>query len=271
MKKIITTVVLLVSTTILLGQKETLKDTTRMKFGKIELLVVDHTEEIDTIDAGPDADTSGNSKDEKEKYKGHWAGVDMGFTIMMNEQFGTSFDQHPYMENDPAKSMVWNINVFEHKFPIYKNYIGFTTGLGFSFTQQAFKNNYVLQSNADSVYATIDTVVNYSKNKLRATYLTLPLLLEFGGKKKDGFYLATGVVGGVRIGSKLKQKGEVDHKIFKEENKGIYGLSPFKLDATIRLGYGFFGAFASYDILPLFDTKKTVAVHPLVFGITANF
>ena len=36
--------------------------------------------------------------------------------------------------------------------------------------------------------------------------------------------------------SKLKRKGEFDGKEFEQKEKGTYGLNPFKLDATARMG-----------------------------------
>jgi hypothetical protein len=272
MKTIIYTSIFLLSTT-LFGQEELNPDTTRVNMGKIEIILVDHSNEdledegeIDTLDAIPD-------EDEKERFEAHWAGVDMGFSMLLNKDMNTNFDNYSYWKNDPARSMTWNVNVLEHKFAIAKQYFGVTTGLGFSFTQVAFKDNYLLQTTGDSLFATIDTVNVYSKNKLRAAYLTVPVLLEFctHADEDKSFYLAAGVVGGVRIASRVKRIGEYDGKEFQEKLKGTYGLNSFKLDGTVRLGYGSWGAFASYSLLPLFDTAKTTEVYPLTFGLSLNF
>lgn len=253
------------------AQEEKEPDTTRVNMGRMEIILVDHSSEkeeteVDTVDASPD-------EHERKKFEAHWAGIDMGFSVMMNNSMGTNFDNYEYWENDPARSMTWNLNLLEKKFAIAKEYFGITTGLGFSFTQLAFRDNYILTQSSDSLFAVIDTVNNYSKNKLRANYLTVPLLLEFATNEDDdkSFYLAAGVIGGVRIGSKIKRSGEFDGKDFRQEEKGIYGLNPFKLDGTIRMGYGSFGAFASYSLLPLFDTERTTEVYPLTFGLSLNF
>lgn len=256
-----------------MAQEEKAHDTTRINLakGKMEIIIVDKsgsdTETIDTIDAAPD------KKRSKQHYEAHWAGLDMGFNVMMNNAMKTDFDPYNYWENDPARSMTWNLNILEHKFKIAGPYVGITTGLGFSFTQLAFKDNYVLFSSSDTLFASIDTLSVYSKNKLRANYLTVPLLLEFctNADEDKSFYLAAGVVGGVRLSSKVKRAGEFEGKEFKQQEKGVYGLNPFKLDATVRMGYGSWGAFASYSLMPLFDTSKTVEVYPLTFGLSLNF
>jgi hypothetical protein len=208
----------------------------------------------------------------KKKSEAHWAGVDFGFTTLMNSSFDNSFSDYPYWKNDAAKSSVWNLNILEHKFEIAKHYFGVTTGLGFSFTSIGFKDNYVLNNTPDTLNAFIDTVTSYTKNKLSAAYLTVPLLFEFNTKAKSSksFYFAFGVVGGVRIGSTLKRKGEFEGEKFVQKVKGPSGLNAFKLDGLVRVGYSHWGVFASYSLLPLFDTDKTTAVYPLTFGLSIN-
>jgi len=263
---------ILITSALAYGQEEKGSDTTRVNLGKMEIIIVDKSNEksvkYDTIDASPED----NSKS-KRNYEAHWAGIDMGFSVMLNDAMNKNFDAHPYWENDPARSMTWNLNILEHKFKLAGPYVGITTGLGFSFTQLAFRDNYVLFSSADTLFASVDTVSNYSKNKLRANYLTVPLLIEFATNADEdkSFYLAAGVVGGVRLSSKVKRQGEIDGKNFKQQEKGVYGLNPFKLDAMVRMGYGSWGAFASYSLMPLFDSDKTVEVYPLTFGLSLNF
>lgn len=246
-------------------------DTTRMNVGNKEVIIITR-KGGDSDEFDLDFDEDGEEKKPK-KSEGHWAGVDLGFTMLMNESFKPSFPDHNYWENDPARSQVWNVNFMEHKFNFGTPYVGLTTGLGFSFTSVALENNYIIGATADTTFAVMDTVNTYSKNKLKASYLTVPLLLEFNtnADADKSFYLATGVVGGVRMTSKLKRKGEFDGKEFEQREKGTYNLNPFKLDATARLGYGNWGVFANYSLLPLFESGKTTEVYPFTFGLSLNF
>ena len=247
-------------------------DTTRMNVGNHEVIIITKGDKDEDFDLEFDEDGA-NQQPKKQKGEAHWSGLDLGFTMLMNDQFESTFENHPFWQNDPARSQVWNLNLMEHRFDLGTPYVGLTTGLGFSFTSVAFRDNYVLTANADTVFASIDTVNFYSKNKLKASYLTVPLLLEFNTSTdaNKSFYLATGVVGGVRLTSKIKRKGEFNGKEFEQKNKGTYGLNSFKIDATARLGYGDWGAFANYSLLPLFDTGKTVEVYPITFGLSYNF
>ncbi len=213
-------------------------------------------------------------KKEKKKSEAHWAGVDFGFTMLMNSSFDNNFPNNPEWNNDPAKSQTWNLNLFEHKFNIAREYFGITTGLGFSFTSIAFKNNYIINDSDGVLTAQIDTINNYKKNKLKAAYLTVPFLLEFNtnANASKSFYLAAGVVGGVRLSSKVKRKGtyfdvDGDSQTFELKEKGRYGLNAFKLDAAVRLGYSNWRAIPNYSLVPLFEETSTSVLYPLTFGI----
>lgn len=266
MKKVYLTLAVLMGLSSGYAQEES-GDTTKISIGKHTVIIIGGDEEEEEIIVDSD-----DSVDEY-KSKAHWAGIDFGFNVLMKDNFDNSFDNHPYWNNDPAKSQVWNLNLLEHKFNFGTPYVGLTTGLGFNFTSIGFKDNYLLNSTADTVFATIDTVTTYSKNKLKATYLTVPLLLEFNTSRNasNNFYLAAGVVGGVRIASKIKRKGEFDGKSFDQKEKGTYGLNPFKADALVRLGYNDWGVFASYSLVPLFEKDRTIEVYPLNFGLSLNF
>ena len=141
----------------------------------------------------------------------------------------------------------------------------------------SFRNNYVAtlqfgDEGGGDLVASQDTLINYTKNKLKATYLTVPLLLEFNSNADadKSFYVAAGVVGGVKIASRYKRAYD-DGKSNISSQKGQFGLQTFRLDGTVRIGYGDWGAFASYGLLPLFYTTNNPQANPLIFGLTLNF
>lgn len=269
MKRLIYTLGIVFFSTAAIAQEEIEKnqDTTRINLGKTTVLVIN-------AGASDGEDTVIIEKVETRHNEAHWAGVDFGFNVITDGSFGQSFPGEGYLANDIARSQVWNINFLEHKFRIVKEYVGLTTGLGLNFTQIGFDNNFVISDIGDSLVAVQDTMISYKKNKLRATYLTVPLLLEFNTNKDNdkGFYLAAGVIGGYRIGSSYKRVYEVNGDKRKDKQKGGYNLNPFKLDLTARLGYGDFGAFVTYSLVPVFESGATVnKAYPLTAGLTLNF
>jgi hypothetical protein len=268
-------------------------DTTVMLFGKTKVLVIKQEGAEEEVEVkGPDevltpeelrADQVEDSLDDiedalkeardRKRSAPHWAGLDMGASLLTNGNFKSSFPTTKYWENDPSRSFHMNFNFFEKKLNFGTPYIGLTTGLGLNFTQIAFRKNYLIKDQDSLVTAIIDSTRNFSKNKLRASYLTIPLMLEFNTSHDEDktWYLAAGVVGGVKINSLTKRKWDENGDKRKEKRKGDYGLEAFKLDAMIRAGHGDLGIFASYSILPVFGGSKTAKVHPLNFGITLNF
>lgn len=208
-----------------------------------------------------------------KRYDAHWAGFDIGSMILMSNGFNSTFENNPYWENNIGKSSSVNLNLLEYKLPIFKQYFGITTGLGLAFSTVGFRENFVLFHNQDTVFAVKDTLQSYRNNSLTATYLTVPLLLEFStkAKQKKNFYVAAGVVGGLRLGSSTTRTGKYENgDRFQTVVRSKYNLNPVTLDATLRAGYGWIGLYASYQLNTLFKNNKTVEVYPFKVGVTFN-
>jgi hypothetical protein len=218
-------------------------------------------------------------EDVKPRYEAHWAGMDIGTVVLMNSDFGTDFTNNPYWENDIVNSNSFTLNGLEYKLPIFKQYIGLTTGFGYRNTNISFGNNYRLSYDNESVSAeTInleeENISEIKQNWLAVHYLTVPLLLEFATKieGKKNFYFNAGVIGGVRVGSRATLKGKYDNgDKFTNVRRAKYNLNPFVLDASFRIGYGAFGLFGTYSLSSMFKENTTIAIHPLRVGVTWNW
>ena len=210
---------------------------------------------------------------DKPRYEAHWAGIDIGMNMLMNDEMSTDFTNHQYWENNIIQSTSIHLNILEYKIPIFKQYLGLTTGFGWHINSYSFKDNYVLFSNDSIVSASMDEQQEYDQNYLTVHYLSVPLLLDFSTKVKgkNSFYLCAGVVGSVRVGSKTTLKGDyANGDKFKNTRRSKFNLNPIAVDATVRAGYNGIGIFASYGLTPLFQKDKTVAIYPLRFGLTLN-
>lgn len=244
-------------------QEEKRPDTTQIDLGFISYIFIQHS--------NPRRDSL-----RKNRSEAHWMGLDIGMTVLQNDNFGNSFSQAPYLKNSPATSILVNLNLIEYKFNFGTPIVGLTTGFGFRFQHLSINNNYQLfrpsQSNNNKLSASIDTTLSYQRNRLNSTYLTVPLLLEFNSSPNEwkSFYAAIGVVGGIRIGSSYFRKGTVDGVQFKYKEKHKFGLNPFQLDAVIRAGYRNLGFFVQYGLIQLFEPEKSEKVYPLSFGLSIN-
>jgi hypothetical protein len=282
MKKIIlTTSLFLVLAFTSFSQQEKNRDTSNLVIGKKVVRIFKENDEIvkilyDAKDslAYHEVDKKQRKKDSLEllynKNEGHWQGIDFGTSILLNSNGQTSFSNQKFLENDPSKSFYMNLNLFEGKLPLVKHYVGLTSGLGFNWTSIGIRNSQTLNYNADSVWTTSIIGSDFDQNKLRASYFTVPLFLEFNSNsnsEKSAYFMA-GVVGGIRLSSKFIQKEEKKNVDNYNKTKGEYALNPFKLDASVRFGYKSIGAFASYSLLPMFDTKRVEKAYPVSFGLS---
>jgi hypothetical protein len=210
---------------------------------------------------------SGEKK--KEKFSHNWAGFDLGMNAFMHNNSINMPDKFDYLELNRGRSWNFGINFLERDVNIHKEYVNLVTGMGLEFANFNLKNNYNLIDN-NGLVAVFDSTRNLHKNKLRTSYLNVPLLLEFNtnSKKSKSFHISTGVIGGIRLGSSLKQVEILNGRRYKNTFKDDFSLQDFKLMATFRVGYGNFNAFVNYGLFDLFRPGKGPDVIPVTVGVT---
>lgn len=201
----------------------------------------------------------------------YWQGIELNLNGLIGSNGGTSLPSNSeHMSiNYGVKSMGWNLNLAEKNFHIYKDYINFVTGIGFGFNSYQFKNP--IRLNPDSSFTTyaLDSTISFKKNKLKTSYVQIPLMIEFNTSKKSdrSFHIAAGVIGGYKLNSKTKRTYEINGYEFEEKRKDDFNINPFKLDATARIGYGQFTMFATYSLTELFEPKRGPQVNPFTVGV----
>ena len=163
----------------------------------------------------------------------HWGGFEMGISGLLNKDGGLEMEDNLY-DLDYSSSFSYNLNLFETKISFFSGYAGLVTGLGFNWNNYSFKGNTVLSANNDSTWVTEMPGRTYRKNKLRATYVKIPLLLEFNTslKSKKSFHVAGGVEGGFKLRSKTIQEYEFEGEDYEVDAKGHFNVRPWKLNAV---------------------------------------
>ena len=231
----------------------------------------------------------------KGHYNGHWAGVDFGWNGFTDKDFSMSFPpENNYLDQNTARSMMVNLNPFELNVNLIGDKFGFTSGLGFQLSNYFFERDYTLYSEEDVLepLTIIDqdgNVVNTKKNKLFVSYLTLPVMFEFQTNNEhdiNSFHISAGVIGGLRLQSYQKQElTEWDQTLYQIDPNGnfissfeadhakrrihdSYYLNPFKLDATVRIGWSYLNFFTTYSLTPMFKDGKAPELYPWTVGIT---
>jgi hypothetical protein len=263
MKTISTIAAALIFGTTAFGQEPT--DTTRIQIGDMKVIMID--------EGGDDSDSTSVEWDYDECDKSeltYWDGVDVGMNILLNADGKTTFEgADEWLELDYARSLSWRINIMEGKIRLVKDYVGLVVGAGLTYNSYTLKNNYTVANVNDSTFGVRDTILDFSKNKLRASYVNVPLLLEFNTSDDcdKNFHLSAGVIGGWRMGSITKQRYDFEGNDVRQRVKNDYNMRDFTLDATVRLGYRNVTLFATYGLTPMFEDKKGPEVYPVTIGI----
>lgn len=253
------------------AQNEAKSDTARFPLGEVEILVVSKPDTTNDNSVDSLSNVIEEPKGPSKNDLTHWGGLDLGVNFLVNSDNKLKYPTNDeWIELDQSKSLSWRFNLFEQKIRIAKDYAGIITGVSLVYNSYSFDKNVALFGNSDSTFAVLDTVAQYSKNKLRATYLQVPLLVEFNTSNDPDrtFHVAAGIIGGWKIGSQYKQRFESDGKEYKVKVSDDYNLSPLTLDATARIGYRNLTLFATYGLTSLFKDDKGPEVYPVTVGLS---
>jgi hypothetical protein len=236
------------------------KDTTTINFRKKQYVI---------INKNKDSDSNIDKKSDDDFH--HWAGFGMGVNgWLSNGGFAMPKGQE-YMALNYGKSLNFQLNPFEKDIHIYKNYINLVVGLGFEWNQYEFSNKTRLNPDSSYTFGVIDSTntFNYKKNRLKSTFVTVPVLLEFNTSKnpKKAFHLAFGVIGGYKLGSRTRQIGTQNDQEIRIIKKDDYNLNPFRVNAHASIGYHNLTLYADYGLTPLFENGKGPELSPFTIGV----
>jgi len=249
------------------GQNEdgSVADTTRIELKNSYITIVSKSERDDDDDYDDD--------DRDPKYElAWWNGIDIGVNGILNEDYGMNLSQDPstgMLEPRYGNSRYISFNLAQVKGRIVKDYVGLTTGLTVQFYNYKFSGDEELVFANDSMFIAPTGERNVTKNKLRATYIGLPLLLEFNTSldQRRSFHISAGIVGKVRIGNMYKQKYSFEGDDNKASIKGDLGLNRWAVDAMLRIGYRKFTLFGQVGLLPMFDNSGTQDFYTFSTGL----
>lgn len=249
-------------------------DTTQINIGDKTIIVID-ANPTDKTETQPSATRQEPVKSDKEKKQEltHFAGIDVGFCQLIDEDGSLSRDTATeWLSLRSNQSLTWRFNLLEHKFRIYRDYVGIFTGFAISYNSFGLSNNIDLFESEDlGISATFSDITTrkYTKNKLRTTILQVPIMLEINTRAdiKNNFSLAVGAIGGWVTSTITKQKWENDLGRFTSRKKDGFLVNPYTIDLSARIGYKKSALFFTYSLTPLFSKNKGDQVYPITFGI----
>ncbi len=238
-------------------------DTTRITMGNKKIWIID--------EEGKDIrfsfkDGFGSS----DKLKSHWPGFEMGICMLMDKDFTTSPPKgYEFLKPRIEKSIAVNFNIADLEVDLLRKNIMLVTGIGFSIHNYRFDSDAYLAPDTNIVTAIGDPSFSLSKNKLVNGFINVPVLLEFNTSQDPHktFHFAFGVINGVRVTSRVKLVEDSGDNEVKSKIYDDFNTNPFRVDATVRLGYRNLTIFGSYGMLNFFRSDKDPELHAFITGI----
>lgn len=207
-----------------------------------------------------------------KRMNANWGGFDFGFV---------STNGSDEWSNKALQSSSFGLNLFEYKLPIFKQYLGLTTGLGFNFRTIAFQNQYAMVSTDSTISlqtgnpTLYDSLAAVKFSTFNQGFLQIPLLLDFSTKTRQAksFSIAAGVVGGLRMYANHELRGKYsngDKFANQMRDDKRFHSNLLNLDATVRVGYGAIGIFGTYSLTSLFHKEAAPKINPFSVGLSIN-
>lgn len=235
------------------------KDTTTINFRKKQYVIINKDKDSDT-----------QISDDNEDDFHHWGGFGMGVNGWMSNGGFSMPKGQEYMALNYGKSLNFQLNL-EKDIHLHKNYVNLVLGLGFEWNQYEFSNKTRLNPDSSYTHGIIDSsnIYNYKKNRLKTTFVNVPVLLEFNTNKdpKKAFHIAIGAIGGYKLGSRTRQILELKGNDIKLIKKDDYNINPFRVNAHASIGYHNFTLYADYALTPLFENGKGPELYPFTIGV----
>jgi hypothetical protein len=232
--------------------------------------------------------TMGRKNKERKKQSNvstNWGIIDLGFsnysdktnyantgTYLVNRPGYPSLDANDFKLRS-GKSVNVNIWIFMQRLSLVRHYVNLKYGLGLELNNYRYKSSISyregglvpysagLQTNSPFIFR---DSINFSKNKLAADYLTVPMMLNFVSDpthKNKGISVSLGVSAGYLYSQRNKQKSSERGK---NRNTGDYDLEKFKFSYVAELGLGPVRFYGSYSPKSMYE--RGLDVRPYTFG-----
>jgi len=208
----------------------------------------------------------------KSNISTNWMILDLGFSNVNDQTNYSSTAAQAFfpggtkdlMSIRNGKSINVNIWFFMQKINIIDHVLNLKYGLGLELNNYRYEKNIRYRYDPINFIERDPQVASFSKNKLAADYITLPVMLNFNfaPKKKRTYGFSAGVSAGYLYAARQKMKSELRGK---EKIKNDFNLEPWKLSAVGELNLGVVNLYGSYALNNLH--KNGLEQTPYNFGI----
>ncbi len=165
-----------------------------------------------------------------------------------------------------GKSINFNVWLIMQRLNVYKHKLNLIYALGVEMNNYRFARNITYIPGYPTTI--IRDTVNFSKNKLFASYLTVPLMLNFNSnpvRPGRSFEMSLGLSAGYLVKSRTKQISAERGKVRRTDD---FNLNKWRVGLTGELGYGPVKLYGNYALTPLHDSG--LEQYPFSIGIRLN-
>jgi hypothetical protein len=244
-------------------------DTTKIKFGKITIIIEDDSEGDDDFDF--ENEKIENEKNAKEEGIYVNTMMNIGMNGWLTSENQTAFpSQYANMGINYSRSRLFGWDFMLGGLDIFNKHVYISPGMGISWNNYHFNEKITMTTGADTTMFLTDSIFNFSKYKFRNTYLSVPIVIgaRIGNPDKKQFDIHAGVIGSFNLNNIVKQKYTVDGTNNKDKIVDDFNVNPFKLEAIARISFHTFGLYAKYAFTEQFYSGKAQSVYPFSIGIT---
>ncbi len=235
-----------------------------------------HTKAILSVSDGHNYKEPNKNNENKKKMSTNWFVWDLGFAGYDDRTNYASAEAQGFLKNpgiiNASKgdyalkgSRISNFNLwfFMQRLNIAAGVLNLKYGFGIESNNYFFKNSITYVDDIKP-YTLRGLPKEFSKNKLVANYLTVPLMLNLNtnpSKRKSGLQLSAGISGGYLYSSRQKQQGADGTN----KTKTDFNLERWKLSYIAELGIGPVKLYGSLATTPLH--QYGLDQHPYTVGL----
>jgi hypothetical protein len=280
MKQLITFLALAIICLSATAQQDSTKNTNADTIRIGGIIIIKNGKDKNDNNKNWDDITLGRSNTERKKNANvstNWFILDLGFAGY-DDKTNYAGVPAPYFANRPGqpaigpndfklrtgKSINVNIWLFMQRLNLVKHYVNLKYGVGAELNNYAYKSNISYKESGISPYPPftnstgsyiIRDSISFSKNKLAADYLTVPLMINFTtnpSNRNKGISISAGISAGYLYSQRNKQKSSERGK---DKNRGDYDVEKFKLSYIAELGLGPIRLYGSYSPKSLYSNS----------------
>lgn len=195
---------------------------------------------------------------------------DIGLTTLNDNGSFTLQPQNKFLNYRSWRSASIGFDVLQISYRFSPGFRIYTSG-GFDWLTLRLRGNGTIPRDGD-VLTFVPDNINYTKNRLRASYLRVPVAFDFRTRDDDDgrrFHFVGGLDMGLLLSSSLYQDSKENGG---QLRTGDYHFTKFRYGPFVRVGYGAIGVFARYYVNDMFDDSPAQAgLKQFSFGMSVGW